>query len=419
MSVMRRIFIFIFLGFLCGAVVILYVGPKSRKAVIIPNRSQVEVKQTNWRRNDSLFTFIHVSNKSRNTNKLLPVQSRSCRPKKHFVFVKTHKCSSTTLASLLRKYALDYNLTMALPLKPVVPRLLFTQSLGFPDVVSRKDIYRIGEMERRGIPLETSYFHQRFDLNTWKSVMPPDTVYLAVLREPLDQLRSAIGYMGILGEHFKGPVQQKIYDFYSDPKAKHFYFKHRHTTYSWTKSFMAFTLGLVPQNASMDVAERYLQEADGVFDLVLLTEYLFESIVLLRRRMCWTIRDVVFMRLNSEVKEGMKYPEELYKKSRAWNTVDHLFYDHFEKKLLRDISNEDNFQEELEHFKEVNYNVNRFCEQVTANGPPPFIVPGSDWNEEFTFAKKDCDTLKARPDGEGVTDAMRKRLDKTIDTWPV
>ncbi|XP_064632673.1 galactose-3-O-sulfotransferase 2-like [Lineus longissimus] len=293
---------------------------------------------------------------------------------------------------------------MALPIRS-------PSDIGWPAKVLPKHIYRYEDLRKGRVSIETSFFHQRFNLATWEDVMPRDTVYLAVMREPLDQLRSLIGFVPRLRNHIDGSNKEKIYNFYADPEAHH---GRGPSVFSWTRSFMAFTLGF-PQNAPMEVAERHLRQTDGVFDLVLLTEYLFESMVLLRRRMCWAMRDVVFIRLNSKFKETIQYPEELHNKSRAWNKVDHLYYDHFKQKLLREISNEEDFQEELERFKEVNLIINRFCSEVMENRlTEDIIVPKSEWNEEFRFARRDCNNLAAM--NSKVIKKLKKRLNDIIDT---
>ncbi|XP_064633605.1 galactose-3-O-sulfotransferase 2-like [Lineus longissimus] len=290
--------------------------------------------------------------------------------------------------------------------------------IGWPAVVLPKHIYRYEDLNEGGVPLETSFFHQRFNLTTWRNVMPRDTIYLAVMREPLYQLRSLIEFVPRLRNHIKGSTEEKIYNFFADPKAHHrrdppVFSWTKSSVYSWTKSFMAYTLGF-PQNAPMEVAESHLHDIDGVFDLVLLTEYLFESMVLLRRRMCWAMRDVVFIRLNSRFTETIQYPEELHNKSRAWNKVDHLYYDHFKQRLLREISYEEHFQEELQRFKEVNDIINIFCSEVTRTRfMDDTVVPKSDWNEEFRFTRRDCDTLATG--NAKVVSKLKKQLDGIID----
>ncbi|XP_064637917.1 galactose-3-O-sulfotransferase 2-like [Lineus longissimus] len=360
-----------------------------------------------------------------------PIPLQICHPKKHFVFVKVHKCSSSTVAGVLRKYALENNLTIALPSSQITG-----PNLGWPVSVLPKYIYRYGIMKKRGIALETVFHHHHFNLKTWRSVMPRDTVYLAVMREPLDQLRSAMGFISALKRRINGTDQRKvgtfnenrmikllsvlsprqrcqIYNFYANPKANHFWLNRKNTVFSWTKNFMAFSLGF-SQKAGMAAAKKYLQHIDGVFDLVILTEYFMESMLLLRRRMCWSMRDVTFIRLNSKVTKTVEYPEELYNKSRAWNTVDHLFYDHFKRKLLQDISKENNFQDELERFKEVNEYVNRFCDGVLKkNGVKFIIVPASYWNDEFRFSEGDCESL-VKQNGNTRSE-LRTYLDSIID----
>ena len=138
----------------------------------------------------------------KNETKQLPDPTKMCYAKTHFVFVKVHKCGSTTVEAVLRQFALNNRLIATVPV---------TRLLGWPHPVRREYIYRIDDLEKRGMHLDAVFHHHQFNRQTWKRLMPADTVYLAVMREPLDQLRSALGYMDFLKRRVKGPDHKKVH----------------------------------------------------------------------------------------------------------------------------------------------------------------------------------------------------------------
>ena len=143
-----------------------------------------------------------------------PAHKTTCHPKSHFVFVKVHKCASSTISAVFREYALNHKLVMALPepkTAPISAPGWLRTAIGWPLPVSREHIKRIDDMENKGMKLDAVFHHHHFNALTWKRLMPADTVYLAVLREPLDQFRSVIDFQpSHVRKNIKGPDDQKV-----------------------------------------------------------------------------------------------------------------------------------------------------------------------------------------------------------------
>lgn len=57
----------------------------------------------------------------------------------------------------------------------------------------------------------------------------------------------------------------------------------------------AFDLG-IDHDASEAHVDKVIKQMDG-WELVLITEYMDESLVLLKRKMCWTLDDVAYFAL--------------------------------------------------------------------------------------------------------------------------
>ena len=74
-----------------------------------------------------------------------------------------------------------------------------------------------------------------------------------------------------------------------------------------------------------------IDEIDRRFALIMITEYMDESLVLLRQLLCWDWDDIVVFRVNARKSQykTVSLPDELKEKIRAWNAADHLLYQHF------------------------------------------------------------------------------------------
>ena len=67
-------------------------------------------------------------------------------------------------------------------------------------------------------------------------------------------------------------------------------------------------------------------------DLVLITEYFDESLLLLRRLMCWDWADILYLPKNVR-SSPPQIPEQLRQSMRKFNAVDMRLYEHFNKSL--------------------------------------------------------------------------------------
>ncbi|KAI8516681.1 hypothetical protein Bbelb_052620 [Branchiostoma belcheri] len=110
------------------------------------------------------------------------------------------------------------------------------------------------------------------------------------------------------------------------------------------KSNTKVTLGSDPVSREK-VTQKFVRTIDEDFDFVMLTEYFDESLVLLKRLMCWTIRDIVYFK-STNVRncphEEVQLPPDLQQAHKEWSFVDYALYDHFNKSFWRRINSSGN-----------------------------------------------------------------------------
>ena len=107
-----------------------------------------------------------------------------------------------------------------------------------------------------------------------------------------------------------------------------------------------------------------LAKMENRFSLVLINEMYDESLVLLRRRMCWTIKDILYIPLKIQT-----YPNALNKsqvKLRTTNKSDEV-YSYFMNKMKNYMVTEKAVIQEVQFYKSTLSSVKEFCVDVLDN----------------------------------------------------
>merc|ERR1712062_176263 len=131
-----------------------------------------------------------------------------------------------------------------------------------------------------------------------------------------------------------------------------------------------------------------------------IVEHFDESLVLLKRLMCWRFSDVVYVR-----NLVANYSHTTYKKRpttkltiqdahRRWDWVDYKLYEHFNASLWRRIYEEGpGFHKEVKAFRAAHERVGQYCTAVASlkdrHNVPEYLnetkVAQSEWSDEFSI----------------------------------
>ena len=103
------------------------------------------------------------------------------------------------------------------------------------------------------------------------------------------------------------------------------------STKDFARNPMMFDFGLDMED--FDRPDRIQEKIDEIsrrFSLIMLAEFMDESLVLLRQLLCWDWDDMVVFRVNSRRSEYKKVlSAKTQAKIRGWNSADHKFYQFF------------------------------------------------------------------------------------------
>ncbi|XP_063606606.1 uncharacterized protein LOC134781343 [Penaeus indicus] len=107
----------------------------------------------------------------------------SCRPSTNIAFLKTHKCASSAVQNILFRYGYAHGLRFALP--------DYGNYFGGA-VTFDADMVRLTPWYKLGVNIFA--IHTKWDHEQVKSVMPNDTVYFSIVREPSELFESLYTY---------------------------------------------------------------------------------------------------------------------------------------------------------------------------------------------------------------------------------
>ncbi|KAG8182292.1 hypothetical protein JTE90_011110 [Oedothorax gibbosus] len=244
-----------------------------------------------------------------------------CYPKTNIVFLKTHKCAGSTIQNILMRYGDKHKLNFVLPRND--------NYLGHPAPFSRAMV---------GTPRTFSFniltHHTRLDYKELRSIMPRDSHFVTIVRDPVKVFESSYHYYS-----FDKLFKVNIHNFIKFlPKfRKKFLLKRFRGKFGANQMF--FDLG--GSSAIFNNTEKIVQYLDKIaswFDLVLVAERMDESLVLLKHLMCWDLDDVVAFKLNARNPKYISDLSETEKTSiRSLNFADSLLYERFLNKFEREV----------------------------------------------------------------------------------
>ncbi|XP_004268934.1 galactose-3-O-sulfotransferase 4 isoform X2 [Orcinus orca] len=313
----------------------------------------------------------------------------SCLPRQRLVFLKTHKSGSSSVLSLLHRYGDRHGLRFALPAR---------YQFGYPKLfqASRVKGYRPQGGGTQS-PFHILCHHMRFNLKEVLQVMPSDSFFFSIVRDPAALARSAFSYYKSTSSAFR--KSPSLAAFLDNPRA---FYQPGARGDHYARNLLWFDFGLpfppemrtkrgnphpprdpnppqlpsgvglrahtldpnalfhpVPtvadghsrtsSSASLDLrSSSFIQWnlawLDSVFDLVLVAEYFDESLVLLADALCWGLDDVVGFMHNAQAGGGQggsavgdggltAEDRQLSARARAWNNLDWALYVHFNRSL--------------------------------------------------------------------------------------
>ncbi|XP_065584258.1 galactosylceramide sulfotransferase-like, partial [Artemia franciscana] len=230
------------------------------------------------------------------------------------------------------RYAYKNDLNLILPLER-------TNYVGSPDRFSSE---LIEKTPWHHLGYHILNIHTRWNHSAVKNALGGDPALITIVRDPVQQFESMYSYFNFydyLGYVALPDFIRKLEHNEMEYKLK---LEYNRKNKRFGKNQMLFDLGFpVEYFDNEDKVKLFVEEVNKNFHLVMITEKMEESIVLLKHLLCWDYKDLVFVKLNAR-DENLKanLSKGQTETLRKWLRADNHLY-----KKLRDV-----FDEKVERF---------------------------------------------------------------------
>ncbi|XP_060072269.1 galactosylceramide sulfotransferase-like [Ylistrum balloti] len=311
-----------------------------------------------------------------------------CSEQTDVIFIKVHKAGSSTVSNILQRFGSFRKLNFVLPNKTL--HELRYNYIGDPgDSVTTENILPVPPGEHYNIMCN----HVIYNSATFTRLFPTKRFfYLAIVREPLDHFLSVIRYYGysefsyiqtILSIEADNPISEYL----KSPED----YEPVIPYISYTNNRQSVDLGLpVEAIGNASAIQDYVDIVRRDFDFIMLLEYFDESLIYLKRKLCWSYKDILYHPKNSRW-NNQKYTLSVQDLARLkrWNSADYALYDELHSDFWKKIGNAgEYFFEEVLHFKRITEMVRVYCSNVDVTDD--LEVTGSRWEANFTISSVDC-----------------------------
>ncbi|XP_063415833.1 galactosylceramide sulfotransferase-like [Mytilus trossulus] len=302
-------------------------------------------------------------------------------------FLKVHKAGSSTVMNIFLRYGDSHGLNIALPRVPKPKEDSGSWNyLGVDTFLQKKRLIPIPRNETYSIICN----HVVYSKDKFTEILGQDAVNIGIIRHPASHFLSGVYYWHVLDrirERIKGE---------NDNERMSMYLQHPDLNKRLMHNRMSFDFGLPVKYFDNDTAiDEKLKSLDKEFSLIMLLEYFVESLVLMKRILCWDLKDILFMPINAySKKKGNKIklsPDDI-SNLQKYNYADFRLYQYFETKFMRQLNKTShNFHEEVENFKAVQETVSVYCKNRTKNQPAEVLtIDETVWNNSFNITVKEC-----------------------------
>ncbi|XP_068135262.1 galactose-3-O-sulfotransferase 2-like isoform X2 [Hyperolius riggenbachi] len=283
-------------------------------------------------------------------------EKKPCQPHTHIFFLKTHKTAGSTIMNILFRFGESHNLTIAFP-------VYNSAQFFYPQYFSAAFVE--GYIQNPTRNFDIMCHHMRFHMGEVEKVMPKDTFYFTILRNPVSLMESSFIY-------FKGAdiflKAESLETFIWNP----YKFYNKTSKYShFGKNLMTFDLGFDHNGPESTKYFKLTQNAlNTMFDLVLITEHFDESLVLLKEALCWSYDDVLSFPLNSREENNREILSvETQERIKIWNQLDWQLYVYFNKTFWEKVEKfgQERMQQEVEELRRRRAKQSDICIQNHVN----------------------------------------------------
>jgi len=269
---------------------------------------------------------------------------RDCEEeKRNVIFVKTHKTASSSVQNILLRYTVNHGLNLAMPRHNGAR--FFNPEPFRPDMV--RPFYE--EDEKSNVIAN----HLVASPELFQFI--PDAFTFTILRSIPSLYESTFEYFKTSTKAFKS--SKNIDEFYSSPED--FYSPGSHYN-EYTKNHMAHDLGFDADSDDPKYFQKSIAIMEDRFDVVLISDYFLESMILLQEKLCLTLDEIVTLVVNAREKK-LDLSESTTDNMKKWNSFDLYLFNHFNTTFWFELRKVPDLQKRKEILKKRTKALEEYC----------------------------------------------------------
>ena len=258
--------------------------------------------------------------------------------------------------------------------------------------------------------------HARFNKKPINWLFPRKTS--KYVRNPEDNYESVFNFAQ-LGKSFGLGVAPDSLEKFLDKPIQSYNHSRKDMMMYLARNPMMFDLGFSFEYfQNLTAVKEYIQFLDAEFDLVMIMDYFDESLLLMKRLLCWDIEDILYVKLNErqDKEKATRLSATVIENIRRWNKADVLLFDHFNATFWRRVKKEGpNFYEELITFRQRKQEIEQSClingTRIQRAYHNKFVKGYSVRNDLDKNSKRLCENL-VRTENDFLAYLRRKRMMK-------
>lgn len=254
----------------------------------------------------------------------MPQKQRDLGPVKKIAFLKTHKTASSSIQNIILRYGLYHNLTFVLPSRG--NHLLGEWHLFLRDVPWHQKLVSTNQYDVIAL-------HTRWNYDRFKFVVGPDAAFFTILRNPLDVFESLFSYC-----NFERKLQLNITEYLKLSKDPTFRAIRINGHVGLNQQLFDLSVDLDLNSVDKRDIGWHIRQLSQQFDLVLIAEYMDESLVLLSHLLRVPLNEVVSLKVNARKEENkIELSKNDQENLAELQSEEIKLYDYFERRLLNQI----------------------------------------------------------------------------------